>query len=64
MDEIDVIEYKNFLSGMMNLAVFHADAVRAYYSALVKSGFTRVEALRIVEKHGFQPPLDSGRSDN
>lgn len=64
MNEIDIIEYKNMLKGIIDLAVPHAEAIRAYYNALIKSGFTPEEALRLTERHGYQPPFNSGRSDD
>ena len=57
MDELEIIEYKNMMHGLVELAGEHAKAVFSYYSELVKSGFTEAQALTIVCAHGYMPPL-------
>jgi hypothetical protein len=54
--EINIIELKNVIDGLMSLAPTNARAVRVYYNALVAEGFTPAEALKIVLSHGYAPP--------
>lgn len=64
MDELARIEYENALKGVIELAVPHAKAVKAYYNALVAEGFKEEQALRMVINHGYCPPSSSGHSDD
>jgi len=56
MDQIDIQEMKNVIDGLLDLAVPHAKAIRAYFNALIDQGFNEDQALRIVMRHGVIPP--------
>lgn len=56
MDEIELIEYKNAIRGIMEFSNIHAEAVRSYYDALIEKGFTKHEAFQLVKCHGYMPP--------
>ena len=63
MTEIEIIEYKNTMQGMVELALPHAKAVRAYYLALVDEGFSVTQALQLTIHHGYMPPLPRSNED-
>ncbi len=60
MDHIDSVEFKAAIEGFIDMATVHARGVMTYYRALVSEGFSEAQALQIVLKHGYMPPMLGG----
>lgn len=56
MNEEQKIEMIKGMKDVVDFAISHAQAVRAYYEALVNSGFSEPEALTLICHHGYMPP--------